>query len=70
MYYIFRNYLYLRSKYKNKFEDSFFEMKKELRIRIKNNFLYGKNKFMLLKYLAKAYKDYKSGKMGKLESDY
>jgi rhamnosyltransferase len=66
MYYILRNYLYLSSKYKGKFEDSFSELKKELFIRIKNNFFYGKHRIKLLTYLAKGYRDYKAGKMGKI----
>lgn len=69
MYYILRNYLYLRSKYKGLFQESFNEMKKEVFNRTKNNLLYGNNKSQLLKYLLKGYSDYKSGKMGKVDFD-
>jgi hypothetical protein len=63
---MFRNYCYLRKKYQGQFEDIFNEMKAELKNRIKNNLLYGKHKFRLLKYLIKGYLDYKKLKMGKI----
>ncbi len=66
MYYILRNYFYLRSKYNGQFKESFDEMKMELYNRIKNNFLYGENKLQLIKYLAKGYLDFKAGKLGKI----
>jgi rhamnosyltransferase len=66
MYYIIRNYFYLKSKYKNQFKESFAEMKEELWIRSKNNFLYGPKKAQLLKYMVKGFMDYKNKRMGKL----
>ena len=66
MYYIMRNYLYLKDKYKGQFTDSFEEMRKEIWNRTKNNFLYGKNKWAVIKYLLKGYQDYSAGKMGKI----
>lgn len=65
MYYIFRNYFYLRRKYRGQFTKIFSEMKNELFNRFKNNFIYGKNKTLLLKYVIKGYLDYKKGRMGK-----
>lgn len=66
MYYILRNYFYLKKKYRGQFVEEFRELKKELRLRIKNNFLYGNNRFQLLTYLLKGYSDYKKNKMGKI----
>jgi rhamnosyltransferase len=66
MYYIVRNYFYLKDKYKNLFPASFVEMKEELWIRSKNNFLYGKNRIQLIRYIIKGFADYKHDKMGKL----
>lgn len=66
IYYMVRNYFYLRSKYNNLFKEYFKETKQELLNRIKNNFLYGKSKLQLLKYLYKGYADYLTGKMGKI----
>jgi rhamnosyltransferase len=69
MYYIIRNYFHLRSKFKQpQFADSLNEMKEELWIRTKNNFLYGTGRLSLIKYLIKGYLDYRKGKMGKLHS--
>jgi len=66
MYYIFRNYFYLNKKYGKQFQKEFKELKKENWVRSKNNFLYGGKKLRLLRYLFKAYFDFKRGKMGKL----
>lgn len=66
MYYIFRNYLYLKKKYQHQFPENFREMREELVVRSKNNFLYGTTKVKLLKYLLKAYSDFKKNKMGKI----
>ena len=67
MYYIVRNYFYLKQKYKGQFAESFAEMKRELFNRTKNNFLYGEKKLLLLKYILKGYTDFKKRKMGKLK---
>jgi rhamnosyltransferase len=66
MYYIVRNYFYLSEKYKGQFQNELEEMMKENWLRSKNNFLYGSKRFKLLRYLVKAYLDYKKGKMGKI----
>jgi rhamnosyltransferase len=66
MYYILRNYFYLKEKYKGKFLEEFKELKKEIWNRSKNNFLYGGKKLQLIGYLFKAYSDFKKGKTGKL----
>jgi len=67
MYYIVRNYLYLKSKFKGHYQESFAEMNEEVRVRLKNNLLYGENKLLLLKYIIKAYKDYKTKRFGKMK---
>lgn len=68
LYYMTRNYFYLRSKYKGKHNDYFLALRKEMIVRIKNNLLYGKQKFSLIGYLLKAYKDFKKGRLGKIHN--
>jgi rhamnosyltransferase len=68
IYYITRNYFYLKSRYKDQFKESFTEMKKELFIRLKNNILYNSNKLKTISYFFKGIRDSRSGKMGKLNS--
>jgi len=67
VYYMIRNFLYVEKLYKNRFIDSDKIRKKTLLNRIKNNFLYGNNRFFLLKMILKALSDYKKGKMGKIQ---
>jgi len=66
IYYMVRNYLYLKSKYQHYFKDEMKIQRKDLGIRIKNNLLYGNNRFPLLKYIYKAFIDYKKNNMGKI----
>jgi rhamnosyltransferase len=68
MYYIIRNYFYLRKHYRKHFATDFKELDSELINRIKNNFLYGKQKLKLVKYLFRGYYDYMNNKMGKIDS--
>lgn len=68
LYYMFRNYLYLKNKYAQRDPASIAFMKKELLLRIKNNLIYGKQRVELLKYLYKALSDYRNGRMGKIRS--
>lgn len=65
IYYMVRNYWYVRDKYKANLPETLGIRKAALLNRIKNNFLYGKNRFMLVKYLWLAYRHYKKGRMGK-----
>ncbi|HTN39039.1 MAG TPA: glycosyltransferase [Arachidicoccus sp.] len=65
LYYMLRNYLYLTAKYKPAFEKDLKFRGKGLLHRIKNNLLYGPDKLVLLKMLYSAYRDYKTGRMGK-----
>lgn len=66
-YYMFRNYLYL----KNKFRDLDLPVMKvigdDVYDRIRNFLFYGRNTRILIKYLSLAYKDYKNNKMGKYQ---
>lgn len=68
LYYMFRNYLYLKNKYAQQDPASIAFMKKELLLRIKNNLIYGKRRLEVLEYLYKALSDYRNGRMGKIKS--
>lgn len=68
IYYMVRNHLYVNKKYKSKLPRLFLlQRKKDIRNRIKNNFLYGGNRITLIKYLVLALVHYKIGKMGRLK---
>jgi rhamnosyltransferase len=63
LYYIVRNYFYIRkkhSKYKKHFTLSIISNE------IKNGILYGGNPFLYMKFIFKGYTDFLRGKMGKL----
>ncbi len=64
IYYMVRNYLYLRKLYKIDFPKSFPHRRKAILNRIKNKLLYGENKLQLIKYIIRAIRDYRNGKMG------
>ncbi|HMR82372.1 MAG TPA: glycosyltransferase [Niabella sp.] len=67
IYYMLRNHLYVNKKYKSKLPELFLlQRKKDIRNRIKNNFLYGGNRIALIKYLVLALVHYKNKKMGRL----
>lgn len=66
IYYITRNYFYIKSKYKKNFSREIYESKKDLFIRLKNNLLYGKQKVMVINYFLKGIIDFKRKKMGKI----
>lgn len=67
LYYMLRNYLYLKDKYKVQDPASIAFMKKELLLRIKNNFIYGSRRLELLQYLYRGFSDYRAGRMGKIK---
>lgn len=69
LYYMVRNFFYLRDKYGSAFKKEFKEIRRELMVRLKNNFLYRKDRKQLLEYTLRAYKDYKAKRMGKIISD-
>ncbi len=68
LYYMARNFLYVRSKYKNEFKEELARQKKDVLIRIKNNLLYTSFSTFIktLGLLLKAWKDFKNKKMGKM----
>lgn len=65
LYYMTRNYLYLKKKYGNQFTEQLSAHKKDLLNRIKNKLLYQGNRLKTIKFLLKAYRDFKQNKMGK-----
>lgn len=65
LYYMTRNFLYLRSKYEKQLPDSVAKSKQALFNKIKNNLLYNKNRFQVIKYIVTGFFDYKKNKMGK-----
>jgi len=65
VYYMVRNYLYVNKKYKSRFVEDSRERKRGIFNRIKNNLLYGKQKWLLIKYIFSAISDYYNGRMGK-----
>ncbi|MGN7783272.1 hypothetical protein ACTJIJ_02045 [Niabella sp. 22666] len=67
VYYMVRNFLYISNLYKKDQPETFAPRKKAIINRIKNNFLYGTNKVLLVKYLWLAYRHFQMGKMGKLK---
>jgi len=65
LYYMTRNYLYMRSKYQKDFPVEITELKEDLLNRIKNNFLYSPERFSVIKNVLSGIIDYKRKKMGK-----
>jgi len=65
LYYMTRNYFYMRSKYQKDFPAEISELKKDLLNRIKNNFLYSPERFSVIKNVLSGIIDYKRNKMGK-----
>lgn len=65
LYYMVRNYLYVRGKYKDVYQKDLKIRGTALLHRIKNNVLYGPDKWKTLKVVFTALSDYKKGKMGK-----
>jgi rhamnosyltransferase len=66
LYYMTRNYLYLRKKYKKVFPNDIREHRKDVLVRIKNNLLYGKHRGAALHYIVKGILAYFRGDRNKL----
>jgi len=66
LYYITRNFLYIRAKYRCTFPAEINKRKKILFNRLKNNLLYNKDRFNVLKFIARGILDYGRKRMGKL----
>jgi rhamnosyltransferase len=67
IYYMTRNFLYVHSRYLETFPDEINIRRKVLFNRFKNNILYNKQRFKVIKYILKGFGDYKKGQMGKLK---
>lgn len=67
IYYMTRNFLYVQSKYKNLFPPEIESRKTILLNRLKNNILYSRQRFKVVKYILKAVEDYRKKRMGKLK---
>jgi rhamnosyltransferase len=66
LYYMTRNYLYLRKKYKAAFPVDLAEHRKDVLVRIKNNLLYNKQRGAVLRYVLKGIWAYYRGDRNKL----
>lgn len=64
IYYMVRNFLYLRKKYTSQFETELSIFKRNLFIRFKNNLLYNGERLQVLKYMLKGYRDFILNKKG------
>ncbi len=65
LYYMTRNFLYVKSKYKKSCPQSIKHSKEALLNRLKNNFLFNKQKLLIAKYVLRAIVDFNKGNMGK-----
>jgi hypothetical protein len=59
--------LYVQSKYKNLFPAEIALRKTILLNRLKNNILYNKHRFKVIRYILKGVKDYRRKRMGKMK---
>jgi rhamnosyltransferase len=65
LYYIVRNSCYVISRYKKSFPAEMKLKRKDVLVRIKNNFLYGNNKIAVLKFVIRGFFDCKRKRFGK-----
>ena len=65
MYYMTRNYLFMRSKYRRHFPKEIRHLRKDLLYRLKNNLLYSPKRFGVIRYFLSGIRDYYRNKMGK-----
>lgn len=68
IYYMVRNYFYVRKKLPLIPVAEQKEMRRGLLVRIKNNLIYNAKRWQVLKYILKGYFDFKNNKMGKIDS--
>lgn len=66
IYYMTRNYFYIRKIYKKDFKAEISAIKKDLLNRIKNNLLYNKKRKLILKFFILGLIDFKRNRMGKI----
>lgn len=67
MYYMTRNFFYIQSKYRKTFPEEINLRKRILLNRIKNNILYNKEGFKVIKNTIKGFEDFRKNRMGKLK---
>ncbi len=66
LYYMTRNYFYISSMYKKDFKQELETCKKDIINRIKNQLLYNNHRIKTIRFIIKAWKDFKQKKMGSL----
>ncbi|HEX5153353.1 MAG TPA: glycosyltransferase family 2 protein [Parafilimonas sp.] len=66
LYYMIRNHFYLSKKYKDHFAQQLSISKKDILNRIKNKLFYDSDRIQTIRYLLKAFNDYRNNRMGKL----
>ncbi len=66
IYYMTRNFLYVKSKYRKTFPEEINLRRKILLNRLKNNILYNKKRYQVIKYILRALEDFKGKRMGKI----
>lgn len=66
IYYMIRNYLYVRKLYRDRFRAEFLIRDRSMLVILKNNLLFGGNLFTYLKFLLKGIIDYRKGIFGKI----
>lgn len=69
LYYMHRNMLYLKRKYKNYDQKYFTQIRNYVLLRIKTCILYGRQTRQIIKYLMAAREDFKNNKMGKINRE-
>ena len=65
LYYIVRNSLYMSEKYKNVFPIAIKKTNRDVIVRIKNNLLYGSEKWSTIKFLVLGILHFKKNRFGK-----
>lgn len=68
IYYMVRNLLFVRSKYMKMFPDDLKIKQRALLNRLKNNFLYNKQRITVIRYAIKGFADYRKNEFGKLKN--
>lgn len=64
-YYLTRNFLYIKDKYNERFKTDIDFKKKALLNRYKNNILYNKDRWKVIRFIIRGYLDYRKKRMGK-----
>jgi rhamnosyltransferase len=68
LYYMIRNYLYIRKKYLYEYAEFFTQRDAYLKVFFMRQILYGKHRFKNLKMLLKGFIDYSKGQFGKMNN--